>query len=263
MAQQEQIPSPPRDVLPTTAQIATSSNWKEHPIVVAAVAVSGTIALAVLLIKEVILPTHTAALTNQISSLSAEVSSLREDKESTKKTISILQENISSLNKDISRNQHSHLEKISDLEDKLTQAQLANLFSFGNPYPSGLGVVRIGDSIEKVLTTYPESSVEKDNNGYWTVKDQHKIFNRIVYYYDKKHSHNQISHISFTVRYPLTINEKLLQEKLIEALGTPKEWSMEDFFSWNTQAGVTLFKDSNDGFLLMRNDYFPGYWPNE
>ncbi|HAU4909017.1 TPA: hypothetical protein F3P23_19860 [Aeromonas hydrophila] len=92
MAQQEQIPSPPRDALPTTAQIATSSNWKEHPIVVAAVAVSGTIALAVLLIKEVILPTHTAALTNQISSLSAEVSSLREDKKSTKKTISILQE---------------------------------------------------------------------------------------------------------------------------------------------------------------------------
>lgn len=265
MTQRAPIPSTPRDSLSTTTQAATSSSWKEHPIVVAAIAVSGTIALAVLLIKEVIIPTHTAALTNKISSLSAEVSSLHQDKENSSKTIYTLKEKISTFERELSSDKQKYLEQIAKLEEKLTQAQLANLFSFGNPYPSGLGLVRVGDSIQKVLMTYPEDVIGKDNDGYYTIKDQHKIFNHIVYYYDKKDPNNKISHISFSVRYPYSINDTLLQEKLVETLGTPKEWSRKGYYSWDTGAGAgaTVFKDDKYGYILMSHDYFPGYWPDE
>lgn len=230
--------------LPNTP-LSTASNWKDHPIAVASMAVAGTIALAILLVKEVILPTHTAALTNQVASLSAEADSLRTSKADTDKKLTQLQA------------------KIAELDRKLIEAQHANLFAFGNPYPVGFGRVRVGDPISNLTALYPETQIEKNENGYWSVNDQHKVFNHVTYYYDEKLPKNPITHILFSIGYPVTVDGTFLQGKLVEALGVPKQWQKKGFFSWDTQAEVTVFKRSETDLIVMKKDSRPGIWPKE
>lgn len=208
-------------------------------------AVAGTIVLAVLIVKEVILPTHTAAMTNQVAALSAEVSSLRASKADADNKLAQIRT------------------QVAELDRKLSQAQHANLFSLGSPYPVGVGQVRVDDPISSLTTTYPDALIEKNENGYWSVNDQHKVFNSIVYYYDEKIPNNPITHIMFSFGYPLTVDATFLQGKLVEVLGAPKQWQRKGYFSWNTQANVTLYKDDEESFIVMRNGSRPGSWPDK
>jgi hypothetical protein len=221
-----------------------SPNWKDHPIVVAAVAVAGTIGLAVLLVKEVILPTYTASLTNKIASLSAEVFDLRASKKGAEEKLSYLQT------------------QVDELEGKLTQAQYANLFMFGSPYPVGFGQVQVGEPVSKIDTVYPVAFIDKQESGYWTVSDQHKLFNRITYYFDEKLPQKPITHILFFISYPAKVDENFLQNKLVEVLGVPKQWDRKNYFSWNTQAKVDVYKNGQDEFIVMEKGSRPGFWPD-
>lgn len=231
--------------LTTSVTTPIPYNWKDHPVVVAAMAVTGTIALAVLLVKEVILPTYTVSLTNQVTSLSAEVSSLRSSKED-------------------AENKLSHLQtQVGELERKLSQAQHANLFVFGSPYPTGLGQIKVGDPISSLDNIYPTTLIEKQENSYWSINDQHKIFNRITYYYDEKLPQHPITHILFNIGYPITIDNAFLQSKLIEVLGVPKRWQSKGYYSWNTQAKVNVYKSDESSFMVMDEGARPGYWPDE
>lgn len=245
MARQRKSSPPPVATPSASEPISKSSSWKDHPIVVAAMAVAGTIALGVLLVKEVILPTHTAALTNEVASLSAEASSLRASKADTDDELAKLQT------------------QVAELDRKLAQAQHANLFTFGSPYPVGVGQVRVGDPISSLTTIYPATLIDKNEIGYWSVNNQHKVFNSIVYYYDEKLPKNPITHIMFSVTYPVTVDDTFLQSKLVEALGAPKQWHRKGYFSWDTQANVTLYKNDEDSFIVMDNGSRPGAWPDE
>jgi hypothetical protein len=230
---------------PSTPTPSATSSWKDHPLVVASAAVAGTIALGVLLVTEVILPTQTAALANQVTALSAEASSLRESKVDANKKLEHLQS------------------QVADLDRKLSDAQHSNLFSFGNPYPVGLGQVRVGDPISSVAAVYPENAINKNENSYWSVNDQHKLFNNITYYFDEKVPKSPITHILFSIVYPVTADDAFLQGKLVEALGTPKQEHKKGFFSWSTQAKAVVYKYSSNSFILMDKNHSLGMWPKE
>jgi len=252
MAQRRKTNQPTSAPPPVVPTLSTTSSWKDHPLVVASIAVAGTIALAVLLVKDVILPTQTATLTNQVASLtsrvaslSAEVSSLRESKADADKKVARLQT------------------QLADLDRKHSEAQHANLFSFGNPYPVGLGQVKVGDPISSLAAVYPEKIIEKNENGYWSINNQHKVFAHITYYYDEKAPKSPITHILFSIGYTVTVRDAFLQGKLVESLGAPKQWKRKGYFSWATQAKITVYKSDSMSFILMKESSQPGTWSKE
>jgi len=226
-----------REPTVSTETPTPASSWKDHPLRVAAASAAVTASVLIALFGTWILPTQTASLKNQIDALSAAGA---KDTNSAKQIADLKAQ-------------------AADLERKLSAAQLPNLFFVGDPYPAGLGRVRVGDPISRVAAVYPDSAITK-YEGYWTVEDQHAVFNHIAYYFDEKRRDNSITAIMFHVAYP-TSSVKL-QDKLVASLGAPKEWHGGNF-SWATRDKVTVFKSVNAYFVLMREGRVPGDWPKE
>lgn len=233
-----------------TTTYSPRSGWQDHPLAVAAIAVAATIGLAVIIFKEIVLPTQTASLTNEITNLksslafkSKEISTLKNSKLDSQKQIANLQS------------------QVNELNQKVYEAQNANLFSFGNPYPLGVGRAKIKDPISTLTTIYPEQQITQ-NDGYWSVRNQHKIFTDITYYFDESSPQKTITHIAFSMDYSKN-NEDFLQTKLIETLGQPKTWKRKGFFSWETKSSAIVYKSDNDRFILMQEGFAPGYWSKE
>jgi hypothetical protein len=60
-----------------------------------------------------------------------------------------------------------------------------NLFSLGNPYPVASGKVKLGDSINAIISAYPEASINRTSPGYWTIKPDHPAFRDVTYFFDR------------------------------------------------------------------------------
>lgn len=244
------MPSRPQTGVATPPSSPASPSWKDHPLAVAAIAVAATIALAVLLVKEVILPTHTASLGNQVSALTSQVAALGQAKAEGVTSLEQLQS-------EFAEERH----KNATLEQRLSEAQLSNLFAPQNPYPTGLGLVKVGQSVEEVSRAYPPESVQM-NDDYWTVKDQHRLFTHITYFFDEKSKTKAISHILFQGSSQKNIGDDYLQQKLAEALGAPKQWSKANHYTWQTKT-ATLYKRDPRNFVLMLGAWKPNYWPDK
>ncbi|HEX5330428.1 hypothetical protein [Sulfuricurvum sp.] len=129
----------------------------KHPLVVVVLAVAGTFGFS----YQFVLPIMTAKMQNDVDKIPSYEKQIKEDKVK-----------ISELNK-----------KLKQSESQLAITQNANLFTRDDPYPVGLGKIRIGDSIENLITIYGVESLEK-KDGYWTIKNVNSIFNDITYYYN-------------------------------------------------------------------------------
>ena len=220
-----------------TVSVATgSTSWKDHPLAIAAIAVSGTIVLGVLLVKEVVLPVYTVSLQNKLSELSNVKSLLVETEEKAAKL-------------------QARLERT---EKDLFAVQQINLFGLGNPYPATLDKVRLGDSVDAVLSAYPDAKVQK-SDGYWSIELPKSIFRYVAYFFDEKSETRNITHISFKFGYK--VPDSFLQEKLIATLGVPFVYSQKGFFSWEVNGVAEVYKPADDEFMIMREGYRPGYWP--
>jgi hypothetical protein len=156
--------------------------WKDQPLAIAAITAVGTISILVFLYKEVVIPTQTASLQNEISSLRKQMN-LPDDEAG---GIRALRKKVDDLEK-----------QLSSANAKLAEAQLTNLFSFGNPYPSGLAQVKIGDRIELIDRTYPSNSIDRSRGGYWSVKTGHSAFESVTYYFDRNSAEKRVTHMLF------------------------------------------------------------------
>ena len=170
-----------------------NQNWKDHPVSIAALAVAGTIAVGVLLYKEVILPTHTLSLQNELSS--AENRLARSSQENIR-----LNEELSSLKQAIGKLK----EENSFLEIKISKIEATNLLSTENPYPPGLDQVRIGDPFKKIKLVYdkkefPKVSVDiKPDKRFVVVNNAHSFFKGITYYIDENDPDCSSPHLNRT-----------------------------------------------------------------
>ena len=70
-------------------------------------------------------------------------------------------------------------EKAQGLERQLKAAlvrvrslEKPNLFAVGNPYPIGLGLVKIGQPVAEIEKAYPGAVIKKES-GYWILKEYH------------------------------------------------------------------------------------------
>src|SRR5262245_50507762 len=97
-----------------------------------------------------VLPTHTQSLRNEIA-----------------------------VNAELVAKAKATAEKATSLERQLKDAlgrvralEKPNLFSPDNPYPVGLGLVKIGQSVDDLEKTFPGAKIEMADR-YWTLKDFH------------------------------------------------------------------------------------------
>jgi hypothetical protein len=223
-------------------------NWKDHPLVAATLGVTGTIALAVVLVKEVILPTHTASLTNQIATLTAEKTALLRGSAETDQII---------------RSQKQTLEgseqKIAALEQQLHEARVNNLFESGNPYPIGLGGVRIGQKISEVSRVYAGKKIEEDD-GYFALDVNHPVFSHLTYYFNPRDK--IITHILFHGQYYSKLGDTFLQQKFVHAFGSPRTWAKPEYYSWTFANAITIYKSNPKNYVLMGGNFTPNRWPS-
>lgn len=220
----------------------TEKSWKDHPIVVAAIAVVATIGVCVLLFKDIILPTYSASVNNQLL------------------TIPELQKKIQDLESVLS----STTQQLKDSQHQIKLIHASNLFAVGSPYPTGLSKVRLGDNISALDLHYGSDALTKTEEGFITVKFKHGVFERVVYTFDasSKAKDKSITQISFVLSSNENYTDEFLQDKLIEALGKPKTYTKKGIYSWETNIGVTVFKPYSHMYITLPKGYVPGFWPS-
>jgi hypothetical protein len=196
-----------------------STNWKDHPLAIAAISMVATTGFCILVLSEVILPTYKERLKNQIAEIPP------------------LQKKISESEKRIQELEH----EIKNLKLELMSARNLNLFSNGNPYPSGLEIVKIGDTISKVSDVFSASQINREKDGYWSVTIQNSAIESATYYFDTTSETKNIMMIS--INYKDFVNKDsrdALKRLLIESLGMPKH-EKDDGFSWVLEGGIKVY----------------------
>jgi hypothetical protein len=210
-----------------TSSDKTSSTWKDHPVFIASAAAVATLGVTVLVYKEMVIPTQTALLQNEIVRLRQQMG-LPDDEAG---GIRALRKKTETLEKEL-----------KEANVKIAELQQSNLFAPGNPYPIGLAKVKIGDSVENVPKIFEEKSISRDHETYWSVLRPHASFSSVSYVFDPKSSDKRITHIYFFFKKDMP--PELLHFKLTEALGPPTTNPRKDTYIWRTDQKLTVYKDN-------------------
>lgn len=229
---------------PSTVSVAKSGkrqsfNWKDHPLAVAALAVAGTFAATAFAFLEIVIPTQTARIENQI----ADLPGLRAQVETLE---------LSTSAKD---------RQINDLKRKIEVLEQRGLFSSGNPFPIAFSRVRIGQPIVDLEDAYRNFEIER-REGFWTVRPDHGVFRSITYYFDERSSQHTITHASFFLELGNDFGDHFLQDQIVAALGNPTSNPRGDFFEWRLE-DYSVFKTHSSNFLILPAGMHPGYWPTD
>ena len=195
--------------------------WQDHPVIIAVI--SG--AAALVFAYNVLFPTLTASLQNEVTSLRSQVQEIRELK-----------------------NRIAAMEAAAKVEkQRLAETQMTNLFALGSPYPIGLGKVKIGDTIDSILTAYPEAPIDR-HSTYWSVPQDHALFSQIAFFFERDSKPPRVRSLLIHLR---AISGDLLQAKLIESLGQPSSpGPKKDCFIWKVQDKLFVKRENERSFLI-------------
>jgi cell division protein FtsL len=212
--------------------------WQDHPVVIAA----GSVVAALIFAQTVIFPTMTASLQNELSSLRSQVQEITSLKDQLKKT------------QDDTKSEKQRMESEAKIEkSKLIASQITNIFSLGSPYPVGFGKVKLGDSINALVNTYPEAAINRTSIDHWRIKPDHPAFRDIAYFFDRPTALNDRR-----VRAILFFGDDrisgVLQDKLIEVLGQPAlPGPKPECYIWTIDKSLFVKKDAPAVFALQNN----------
>lgn len=260
-------------------------NWKDHPVVIAAIAAVAGVAFAVQFLSPALNAQlnhehqlELSRLSTQISSGEAELST--QQAENKKLTIDL----------DTSINEVQSLQSIiSSQAETIEKLQMGRIFDFANPYPVGFQQIHLLDSLSKVDQLYDESQIDKTRPGYWMVKVEHALFDRVGYYYDleSEDSENPIIYqISYSMRdfkfenisaerhaiinnttppaRKAELSDHFLVNLLNEALGSGLSWDHgeEKVYAWTTPYELTVYITpvGHDRFIIALEGLAPGSW---
>jgi hypothetical protein len=204
-----------------------SGGWKDHPVVVAAIACAASLVFA----QQVIFPILTASLQTELATYktrAAEVGPLKE-------RIAVLES------------------QLKDAPGDLAKIQTTNMFSLGNPYPIGLSQIKLGDSIDVVTKTYPSASIER-KSFYWSVTRPNSAFSAAAYLFERDSNDKRVSAIQFYLNSDAPLN--LLQTKLVEAVGQPTySGPKRDCSVWKVNDRLFVRKKAPRSFDINTTDY--------
>jgi hypothetical protein len=182
--------TPLSNLLYQSCMAATNtSDWKAHPVMVAIIAGAATFAFT----EAWIVPLHVQSLRNEIATNAELVGRAK-----------ALQDKVVSLEGQLK----AALVRVRSLETP-------NLLTPGNPYPVGLGLVKLGQPITDLEKAYPGAKLKKEDR-YWELEDFHSVFSSVVYYFEPKSNDMKITFIVFVrvLRKPLVFWSQDLPRRL-------------------------------------------------
>ena len=235
------------------------SSWKDNPLAVSAITVAGTLALSVLVVKDIIVPTYTQSIKNELSL----------NKIKLEKALKINEKNklrVKDLEKEVVQLREHNVSLTSQLKNSLA----TNVFSFNNPYPKGFGEIRVGDNINLLAKKYGKDKIEiklgdVDTYTTYNLKIKHKFFERVTYYIED--DDNTIEKMSFSIpqydkNFKKLFDGDYLHNQLTDALGSPITWNKKEYYSWYIGHNLAVYKSSDFSFSIAPKDKRPAYWPS-
>lgn len=222
----------------------TQSFWRDSPIIIAALTAIGTATFW----HNVILPSHNAMQGEKIMALQKQLVDL--EKEASK--VPLL------------------TEEVASLEGRLWHAEHANAFDKSSAYPDKFKTVKIGDSVESILSAFDFTSIDQSNPGYWVVTNQHSIFKDVVYYFDNTEPSQPITHIYFVITpsndssFLSRFDEKNIRNltlRLTDTYGKPEVNGSERILRWSVDENVNLYQFLNEtAVMIMPPQLTPKLW---
>ncbi|MBW8312912.1 MAG: hypothetical protein K0M64_12890 [Rhizobium sp.] len=237
-----------------TESDARNIDWKNHPIVIAAGSSGAMLLLCITVFTQVIIPAHTAKLELEIEKREEELRQFGEKIVSMEKQNEDLAERVSELA--ISRS--ALTETVNALQVKISQLEISNLFTPSNPYPNGLGLVRIGMPANKVEQIYGTENLMLDEDREWmiSVKTQNTAFGLATYFLtDEKN----VGHVSFTLTERRSEKDTFLHDRLVEAFGEPSEAKKPRMYRWRI-GDHDLFQHTSGSIVVGPKDIEPVFW---
>jgi len=217
---------------------------KNHPLYLVGVAIVGSVSICILIFKEIVLPTMTIKLQNQVEKLSESENNLQKILLTTQDTLTL------------------KLKELNSTKIKLEELETIHVFETNSPYPATLNKVKIGDLIDKLLEFFDEKNIQKTDT-YWTVTSEHAVFPTITYYFDESVIPHTISHIMFSLKGHYFTDKDFLQHKLESSFGEPtKLGKRKNYYVWYGQHH-NIYKISSGHYILMLSDQKPRIFPDD
>jgi len=218
---------------------AAHENWRTHPVIVASIAAVAGFGVCF----TYVVPIHIQSLKNEMAANAESVAKAK-----------ATEEKANSLER-----------QLKDALGRIRALERPNLFSLGNPYPVGLGLVKIGQSVDDLEKAYPGAKIKKESR-YWTLQGFHSVFTHVTYYFEDGSPDRKIKFISFVPLSGVGHEDNFLNNKLVEILGPPTDVPEPNFPSWQlSDAKVAIYFDPRvvPSYTIMREDYTPNWWPRK
>lgn len=237
--------------VPRAIRNSQPQEWKNNPVIVAGGSAAAAILLCTALATQIVIPTQTAKL-------EIEVLKTKDVSRNLETELKTIQETLHSLE---SKNA-SLTAQVNELDKQLFEARLGALFSPGNPYPFGLGLIRLGAPINEVRKHFSDSQIEidVDRPELLKVNLENSPFIWAMYTFDKKDPEQKIDRISFILDYRKDFADDFLHKKIIEAIGSPNENPKRGYYKWHHFVGASIYL-INDSYIIMNPLFVPITWP--
>lgn len=224
------------------------SDWKDSPLYVATVVAVGTASVVTAVFTQVVIPTKEQDLSNQLKQLQLANTDLTNKASALVASAKVAEVERKKVQSDLDAT-----------KNKLKETALNNLFSVGNPYPSGLRAVRVGESVTNVSRLFGQALIKKEEDGAITIKDPSGVFHEVSYYFSSDDPRRKITHIAFALDEN-NYAPDFLQAKLQEALGAPSIGKKPNHSAWLTSNDWGAFKSEPFTYVVMIKGANPQWW---
>lgn len=226
-------------------------DWKSNPVIVAGGSVAATTLLCIAVVTQIVIPTQTAKL---------EIAALKANNVSRGMQARLATAEKS--NKELNRTNSLLSSQVESLGKQLLDARSGALLNPGNPYPTDLGIVRIGTPISEVRKRFLPSQIETDPDrpDLLRVTLHNSPFIEATYSFDKKDPQRKITHIAFMLDYKQKFADDFLSNKITHAIGTPIEQPQRGYYRWPDTSGLRIFL-LDDIYMIMTPNFAPAVWP--
>lgn len=255
------MPRPQKRPPQTRQALPAVTDWKGHPVVVAAGTAVGTVLLCIAVVTQVVIPTQTARLEIEVLKLKDSTKSLESDLRIQKGIVAIKDREIKALKGQVKSSEASS----ARLETELLQTRAGDLLAAGNPYPIGLGQVRIGMSVDQIEKHFSASQIKTDvdNPGAIDVAIKTHPFEEVTYLFSPKEKDKGIRAVAYRLNYRHKYGDDFLQRKIVEAFGEPTSHPKPSYFQWNVDKKTNIYKLDSNGYMVIAADKVPLLWPDE
>lgn len=166
-------------------------DWKNNPLMVAGGSAAATIVLCITVFTQIVLPTQTAKLENDALRARERTRELEDAAKKHSETVRALSSKNENLEKQVKR-----------LASELLDLRQGDLFSYQDPFPKGLGSIRLNALTSEIDRVYAGRKIQLHSDDPTVIKVaiDNSPFGEVSYSYKEFGAQRKIVHIAFSLR---------------------------------------------------------------